>query len=56
MDTTKETKKSFKKDQKTEFITPVIKEHLKVLASVIVERIMEAQKNGTLRFKMQQNK
>ena len=36
-------------------LTPAIEERLKVIASIIVERIVEDQKNGNLHFKNLRN-
>ena len=55
MNTTKEISKIANEKQNPETIPPVIKERLKVIASIIVERIMEDQQNGILRFKSKLN-
>ena len=55
MDTTKEINKTANEKQNPATIPPVIKERLKVIASIIVERIMEDQQNGILRFKSKLN-
>lgn len=44
-----------KDQQKNLHITPVIDDHLKTFASIIIERIVEDTQNGRLRFKTKPN-
>ena len=47
-----QTENKNQKKRKCVNVTPATEERLKVIASIIVERIVEDQRNGLLRFKM----
>ena len=51
MEIEEQDKKSNQEKRKQVLLTPAIKERLKIIASIIVERIIEDQQNGILRFK-----
>ncbi len=50
------TKNKSKENQQALHLTPAIEERLRIIASVIVERIIEDQQKGSLRFKIVQGK